>query len=572
MSEAVIEKRSGLQRVLDAVERAGNKVPHPVIIFLVLIALIIVLSHVFYLAGSSVTFDQAAVSEQVEPSGEELIGDEAYQSPDPEVEQVTVEAQSLLSADGIRFLFTSPVANFNGFGVVGLIMVAMIGVGLAEEVGLIAAFIKRLVKVTPRRFITFSIVLLGVLSSIATDAGYLVLIPLAAAVFHSLGRHPLAGLAAAFAGVGGGFGVNLLITPVDGMLAEITNEAIADPAQHVSITGNLYFSIVSTLVVAVVATILTEKFVEPRLGPYREDEELPDGVPAEAAGVPVGAEPEGDARAGDGGGAVTTETSGGGAASGELTAAERRGLRFAFWGLLGVTALVLLLTVPSWGPLRNPETGSLIEDSPLMGSIIFLILLYFFVMGLCYGKGARTINGSMDVINPMTKTIAGLAGLFFLLLVISQFIAYFNYSQLGTIAAVNMADALESAGLPTVWLIVGLIVVTAVIDIFIGGVVPKWAIFAPIFVPLFVQLGISPDVAVAAYRVGDSPINIVTPLMPYFALIVIFAERYRKKVGVGSIISLMLPYTVVLLVVWTALLVVWYLLGIPLGPGGTIYL
>jgi aminobenzoyl-glutamate transport protein len=572
MSEAVIEKRSGLQRVLDAVERAGNKVPHPVIIFLVLIALIIVLSHVFYLAGSSVTFDQAAVSEQVEPSGEELIGDEAYQSPDPEVEQVTVEAQSLLSADGIRFLFTSPVANFNGFGVVGLIMVAMIGVGLAEEVGLIAAFIKRLVKVTPRRFITFSIVLLGVLSSIATDAGYLVLIPLAAAVFHSLGRHPLAGLAAAFAGVGGGFGVNLLITPVDGMLAEITNEAIADPAQHVSITGNLYFSIVSTLVVAVVATILTEKFVEPRLGPYREDEELPDGVPAEAAGVPVGAEPEGGVHAEPDGGEVPTETNGGAAASGELTASERRGLRFAFWGLLGVTALVLLLTIPSWGPLRNPETGSLVEDSPLMGSIIFLILLYFFVMGLCYGKGAGTINGSMDVINPMTKTIAGLAGLFFLLLVISQFIAYFNYSQLGTIAAVNMADALESAGLPTVWLIVGLIVVTAVIDIFIGGVVPKWAIFAPIFVPLFVQLGISPDVAVAAYRVGDSPINIVTPLMPYFALIVIFAERYRKKVGVGSIISLMLPYTVVLLVVWTALLVVWYLLGIPLGPGGTIYL
>ncbi|WP_435737277.1 AbgT family transporter [Cellulosimicrobium sp. PMB13] len=581
MSETAVVKRSGLQRVLDGIERAGNKVPHPVIIFLVLIALIIVLSHVFYLAGSSVTFEQAAVSEQVEPSGEELIGDEEYQSPDPEVEQVTVEAESLLTADGIRFIFTSPVANFNGFGVVGLIMVAMIGVGLAEEVGLIGAFIKRLVKVTPRRFVTFSIVLLGVLSSIATDAGYLVLIPLAAAVFHSLGRHPLAGLAAAFAGVGGGFGVNLLITPVDGMLAEITNEAIADPAQHVSITGNLYFSIVSTLVVAVTATILTEKFVEPRLGVYREDEELPDGIPAEAAGVPVGAEPVASTDPGADGGTVAPATGGGaasggaasgGAASGQLTAAEQRGLRFAFWGLVGVTAFVLLLTLPSWGPLRNPETGSLVEDSPLMGSIIFLILLYFFVMGLCYGKGAGTIKGSMDVINPMTKTVAGLAGLFFLLLVISQFIAYFTYSQLGTIAAVNMADALENAGLPTVWLIVGLILVTAVIDIFIGGVVPKWAIFAPIFVPLFVQLGISPDVAVAAYRVGDSPINIVTPLMPYFALIVIFAERYRKKVGVGSIISLMLPYTVVLLVVWTALLLVWYLLGIPLGPGSTIYL
>jgi aminobenzoyl-glutamate transport protein len=193
-------------------------------------------------------------------------------------------------------------------------------------------------------------------------------------------------------------------------------------------------------------------------------------------------------------------------------------------------------------------------------------------MGLAYGKGAGTIHSSMDVINPMTKTIAGLSGLIFLLLVISQFIAYFNYSNLGTIAAVNMADTLEAANLSTVWLILGLIAMTAIIDIFIGGVVPKWAIFAPVFVPLFIQLGISPDLAMAAYRVGDSPVNVATPLMPYFALIVIFAERYRKKVGVGSVISLMLPYTVVLLITWSALLVVWYLLGIPLGPGASIYL
>jgi aminobenzoyl-glutamate transport protein len=548
-------KRTVMQRVLDGVERAGNRVPHPVIIFLILIGLLIVGSHIAYLAGSEVTFEQASVSEQVEPSGEELIGDGSYQSAEPDVEQVTVKAQSLLTADGIRFIFTTPVSNFNDFGVVGLIMVAMIGVGLAEEVGLIGAFIKRLIKITPRRLVTFAIVLLGVLSSIATDAGYLVLIPLAAAVFHSLGRHPLAGLAAAFAGVGGGFGVNMLITPADGMLAEITNESIANPAQHVSITGNLYFGIISTILITLTAVFITERIVEPRLGVYRREEELPDGIPAEASGVPTGHEE--DHPGGD---------------TGELTAAERKGLRWALWGLLGVTAVMLVLTLPSWGPLRNPETGSLIEDSPLMGSIIFLILVYFFVMGLCYGKGAGTIHGSADVINPMTKTIAGLSGLFFLLLVISQFIAYFNYSQLGTIAAVNMADSLESAGLPTVWLIVGLVLITAVIDIFIGGIVPKWAIFAPIFIPLFIQLGIAPDVAVAAYRVGDSPINIVTPLMPYFALIVVFAERYRKKAGVGSIISLMLPYTAALLVIWTGLLVAWYLLGIPLGPGGSINL
>lgn len=521
MSQAeVVAKPSPLQGVLDWIERVGNKVPHPVIIFLILIAFIMLLSAAFQAAGSTVTFEQAQIG------AEEPI-------------TVTVAAQSLLDADGLRFVFTSPVANFNNFGVVGVIVVAMIGVGMAEEVGLIASFIKRLVKVTPPRAITFIIVLLGVLSSIATDAGYLVLIPLSAAVFLSLGRHPLAGLAAAFAGVGGGFAVNVLITPVDGMLAEITNEAIADPANHVAITGNLFFGIVSTLLVTVVVTLLTEKFVEPRLGAYHPSE-----------GPETADEPP----------------------SGELSAEEKNGLRWAFWGFLGTTAVVLALSLPPNALLRNPETGSLIEDSPLLNSIIFLILVYFFVMGLCYGKGAGTIKGSMDVINPMTKTIAGLSGLIFLLLVISQFIAYFNYSNLGTIAAVNMADTLEAANLSTVWLILGLIAMTAVIDIFIGGVVPKWAIFAPVFVPLFIQLGISPDLAMAAYRVGDSPVNVATPLMPYFALIVIFAERYRRKVGVGSVISLMLPYTVVLLITWSALLVVWYLLGIPLGPGASIYL
>ena len=254
MSQAeVVAKPSPLQGVLDWIERVGNKVPHPVIIFLILIAFIMVLSAAFQAAGSTVTFEQAQIGAE-------------------EPVTVTVAAQSLLDADGLRFVFTSPVANFNNFGVVGVIVVAMIGVGMAEEVGLIASFIKRLVKVTPPRAITFIIVLLGVLSSIATDAGYLVLIPLAAAVFLSLGRHPLAGLAAAFAGVGGGFAVNVLITPVDGMLAEITNEAIADPANHVAITGNLFFGIVSTLLVTVVVTLLTEKFVEPRLGVYHPSE------------------------------------------------------------------------------------------------------------------------------------------------------------------------------------------------------------------------------------------------------------------------------------------------------------
>ncbi|GAA3793429.1 AbgT family transporter [Cellulomonas soli] len=542
MTAEAVERPSRIDRMLGGIERAGNKVPHPVMIFLALIALILVLSHVFYLAGSEVSYEQAVVTTDV--GSEASLGEDIVEGDEPVTETVTVAAKSLLTADGLRFIFTSPVANFNNFGVVGVIVVAMIGVGFAEATGLIGAFIKRLVKVTPRRFITFSVVLLGVLSSIATDAGYLVLIPLAAAVFYSLGRHPLAGLAAAFAGVGGGFGVNLLITPADGMLTEITNESIPNPADHVAITGNIYFGIVSTILIAVLATWVTEKIVEPRLGRYDAQAEAPD-----------------PSVLGDGS-----------ASEHELTAPEKRGLRFAGWGLLGVTAVVLALSLPPNAVLRNPETGSLLEGSPLMSSIIFLILVYFFVMGLCYGKGAGTVKGSMDVIDPMTKTIAGLAGLIFLLLVISQFIAYFNYSNLGTIAAVNMADVLEAAGLHPVWLLLGFVLMTAVIDIFIGGVVPKWAIFAPIFVPLFIQLGLAPELALAAYRVGDSPINIVTPLMPYFALIVIFAEKYHRKTGVGSIISLMLPYTVVLMVAWTALLIVWYLIGLPLGPGAPVTL
>lgn len=542
MTSEAVERPSRLDRMLGAVERAGNKVPHPVMIFLALIALVLVLSHVFYLAGSEVTYEQAVVTTEVD--NEASLGEEIVEGPVPETETVTVAARSLLTADGLRFIFTSPVSNFNDFGVVGVIVVAMIGVGFAESTGLIGAFIKRLVKVTPRRFITLIVVFLGVLSSIATDAGYLVLIPLAAAVFYSLGRHPLAGLAAAFAGVGGGFGVNLLITPADGMLTEITNESIPNPADHMAITGNIYFGIVSTILVTLLATWVTEKVVEPRLGAYDAAAEAPDPTVL------------GDDHASEH----------------DLTPAERRGLRFAGWGLLGVTAVVLALSLPPNAVLRNPETGSLLEGSPLMGSIIFLILVYFFVMGLCYGKGAGTVNGTMDVINPMTKTIAGLAGLIFLLLVISQFIAYFTYSNLGTIAAVTMADGLEAAGLHPVWLLLGFVLMTALVDVFIGGVVPKWAIFAPIFVPLFIQLGLSPELALAAYRVGDSPINIVTPLMPYFALIVIFAEKYHRKTGVGSIISLMLPYTAVLVVGWTLLLVVWYLLGLPLGPGAPVHL
>jgi len=543
MTESAAPQHTFLGRILDGIERAGNKVPHPAIIFVALIAGVIVLSQILYIAGASVTYEvvapPAVAATQGYPSDSSVVvpvvpPNYQYHVGDETVQTQTTAVRGLLTADGIRFMFTSPVANFNNFGVVGIILVAMLGVGLAEEAGLIGALIRLLVRRSPRRLITFIIVLIGILSSVATDAGYLVLIPLAAAAFHSMGRHPLAGLAAGFAGVGAAFGVNLLIAPIDGILTEVTNESISlvDPSRTIDVTANFFFAVVSTFLLAIIITLMTEKVIEPRLGAYR-------------------------------GGAVAEPTD-------VVPAEESRGLRYALYGLLGSLAFVLLFTLPPGAPLRNPETGAIFGDSPFMTAILVVISLLFGVAGYCYGKGAHTITGSVAAINAVVKTYAGLAGLIFLLLIIAQFIAFFNYTNIATVLAVVLADALETAGLGPIPLIVGFVLVTALLDIIIPGVIPKWAIFAPIFIPLFLRLGIAPQLVLAAYRVGDSPFNVITPLMAYFAVIVVFAQRYEKTAGVGTIVALMIPYSLVILVTWTIFLVVWFLLGIPLGPGAPV--
>jgi aminobenzoyl-glutamate transport protein len=253
-------------------------------------------------------------------------------------------------------------------------------------------------------------------------------------------------------------------------------------------------------------------------------------------------------------------------------AAQARGLRLALYGFLVVLAVLLVLTVPSNGILRNPETGSLVEDSPLMDGLIFLIMLIFLVTGLCYGAGAATLKGSKAAMEAITKTFAGLGGLIFMLLVIAQFIAYFNYTNMATVAAVKMADGLESANIGPLWLLIGFIVVTLILDLIIPGVIPKWAIFAPVFVPLFLRLGVAPQTVLAAYRVGDSPANVITPLMVYLPFIVLLAQKYKKEAGVGTVVSLMIPYTLIIAVAWTLFFVAWYLLGIPLGPGAPVEL
>ena len=472
----------------------------------------ILLSHLFHWLGTTVTY--------------EVINPQTHS-----VEKATAAVNSLLTADGIRFMLTSMVRNFTNFGPVGIILVVMIGVGVAEQAGLINALIKKIVIVTPRKAVTWILVTLGVLASIAADAGYLVLIPLGAAAFLSLGRHPLAGLAAAFAGVAAVFGVNFLIVPIDPILTEITNDAIhmLNPTHSIDLTANFYFGVVSSLVLIVVCTIITERFVEPRLGAYRGE------IPAESN---EGVSPE-----------------------------ESRGLKLALYALVVSIVIIALLTFPPGAPLRNPETGAIVGNSPFMNSLIVLIMLVFLSIGVAYGIGAETITSSVDGINAVTKTFASLSGLIFLLFVISQFLAYFNYSNMATIVAVNMGDALEHANLGTIPLMLGFITVTGIVGMLIVGAIPKWALLAPIFVPLFMRLGVAPEAVLAAYRVADSPPNVVTPLMRYFALIVVFAQRYDKNAGVGTVVAMMLPYAVVISVVWIMLFLVWQLLGLPFGPG-----
>lgn len=502
-------ENSKLDKLLNGVERLGNKVPHPAIIFLALIGIVIILSQIFSMMGQSVTYDSLNLE-----TGK--------------FEVTTIFVRSLLSADGLRFMLTTPVANLMSFQALGVTIVAMVGVGFAEDVGLIGAMIRKLVKVVPQRSLTAVLVFLGVLSSIASDAGYLVLIPLGAAVFYKVGRHPLAGLSASFAGVSAGFGVNIIVTPIDGMLTEILNDAIhiINPVYTVNLMANFYFNVASTISIVIVCTIVNEKIIEPRLGNYKAPEII----------------------------------------ESDENENEEKGLKAAFWAFVSVLIGILLLTIPSWGPLRDPETLELIGNTPFMDSIVALILLLFLVPGIFFGKAIGKVKSSVDIVNPIVKVISNLGGLIFLLLIISQFIAYFNFTNLGTVWAVSSADAIEAMNMSSLELLLSFLGLTIILDFVLVGAVPKFAILTPIFVPLLYQLGVAPEAVLAAYRVGDSPLNVITPLMPYFALIVTFASKYDKKTGIGTIVSLMLPHALILLFLWIILFIAFYVVHIPLGP------
>ncbi|MGP7959445.1 AbgT family transporter [Sanguibacter sp. A247] len=529
------------------IERVGNKVPDPTLMFVYLIALIAVISAIGSWAGVSVTDDVVVPVPRDEFSqiNEHLGGTwsiydsvtgEPAEVPEFIVTQQTFEIRNLLSAEGVRHFFSSFVDNFAGFGVVAVVLIAMGGVGVAEHAGMMGALIRRIVKIAPRRWLAAILIGVGVLSSVVTDAGYLILVPLAAAAFLTVGRHPLAGLAAAFGAVGAVFGVNVLITPSDSMLTEVTNGVLeAAGMETIEVTQNLYFAIVSSIVLTVVTLLVTVFITERRLGPYDR---------AELAVASIDEEID--------------------------EAAEIRGLRAA--GIaLGIFAVVIaLLTLVPNAPLRDAETGQIIGTTPFMASLVFIISLAFLVCGIAYGRAAKTLTGGSAVVGAIGKTFGSLGGLLVMFLMIAQFIALFNWSNLPTVAAVSAAELLEQANVPAIVLLIAFIVVIVLLDFILPGLVPKWVIFAPVFIPIFASLDVAPQTLLAAYRVGDSPVNVLTPLMVYLPFMVTVAQRYKKDAGIGTIIALMIPYATWILLSWTALFAAWFYLGIPWGPGSPV--
>jgi aminobenzoyl-glutamate transport protein len=499
--------RRGLTaRFLDTVEGVGNRLPDPVTLFVILILIVMVGSLAGQLTGVSA----------VHPGT-----------------QQPITAVSLFSAEQVRRILTEMPQTFAAFPPLGMVLLVMLGIGVAERSGLIETALRGFVRSVPPQLITASIVLAGMLSSLAVDAGYVVLIPLGAVIFLGVGRHPLAGLAAAFAGVSAGFSANLSLTGLDPLLAGFTTPAaqLLDPGYVVFPTANWYLMAALVPVFTLVGTVVTERVIEPRLGSYRGE-----GQPVESPA--------------------------------DLTPGQRKGL----WAAGAVALLCVIgiaaLAIPADGVLRDPEGELLVQQlAPLMNSIVGLMFFVFLLPGLAYGIVTGTIKRDRDVARMTSDTMGTLGAYIVLAFAAAHLVAFFNWSNLGVITAISGAGFLESVGFTGAPLIVTFVIVSAFLNLFIGSASAKWAIMAPIFVPMLMLMGYSPELTQGAYRIGDSFTNVLTPLLPYFPLVIVFAQKYDREAGLGTIISAMLPYSVAFGVSGIVMLVVWMLFGIPLGPG-----
>lgn len=517
------QKRGAFTRFLDTVEWLGNLLPHPVTLFAILSLVILFLSWVLSLFGVSV----------LDPRPDGTAGRAA---------DGMITVINLLDAEGLRRIVTNLVTNFTGFVPLGTVLVAMLGVGIAERSGLLTAAIKSMVLGAPKNLVTVVIVFAAVMSNTASEMGYVVVIPLAAAIFYALGRHPLAGLAAAFAGVSGGYSANLLLGTVDPLLAGITQESaqLIHPGYEVHAAVNWYFMIVSTFLVTALGWFVTAKIVEPKLGPY-------DSSKMDEDGQTVSMEP--------------------------ISAQERRALKWAGLTALGIALLIAAMVVPSGGWLRLPGVDDTLSSlRPFLSGIVVLVAVFFAVPGIVYGAMTGTIRNDRDVIDAMAKSMSTMGLYIVLVFFAAQFVAFFNWSQLGQVMAVVGSNALEVIGLTGPLVFLAFIVICAIINLSLGSASAQWAVTAPIFVPMLMLIGYSPEVIQAAYRIGDSVTNIITPMMSYFGLIMAFAARYQKDMGVGTLIAMMLPYTIVFFIGWTSLFFLWvFVLGLPVGPGSPTY-
>jgi aminobenzoyl-glutamate transport protein len=495
-------KKTLIGSMLNVVERVGNALPHPATLFGLFALLVIVLSGITDLLNLSVK--HPGTGEMIQPV-------------------------NLLTVDGLHRILVEMVNNFTGFAPLGVVLVAMLGIGIAEATGFIGTALRLMVLKSPKKILTFVIVLAGILSNTASEVGYVLLIPLAAIIFIAINRHPITGMAAAFAGVSGGYSANLLLGAIDPLLAGLSQEAaqIIDTSYQVNPACNYYFMVVSTFFIAFTGTWVTEKIVSPRLGEY------------------AGSEKKEEMK--------------------NLSHEEKKGLKYALFAFIALALLLLAGTVPANGFLRDPATGSLLH-SPFMDGIVTIIFLAAAITGIAYGIGAGTIKSDADVMKGMAKSMETLAMYIVLVFFAAQFVAYFRWTNLGLIFAIEGAKLLEASDLGPITLMLSFIFLTAFINLFMGSASAKWTVMAPVFIPMFMLLGISPELTQMVYRIGDSVTNIISPMMSYFALIVAFIQKYDKNAGIGTVVATMLPYTIAFLIVWSALMIVWMLLGIPVGP------
>lgn len=506
---SVSGRKNWVSRFLDRVELAGNRLPDPLTLFVLLALGVVLASAVLSWLGVQV----------LHPADGRIVA-----------------PQNLLEQSQLRRMMTEMVKNFVNFPPLGLVLVTMMGIGVAERSGLVAASLRQLALMVPKWALTGTLVFAGVMSSMAADAGYVVLTPLGAVLFAGFGRHPIAGLAAAFAGVSGGFSANLLLTSLDPLLSGISTSAaqIVDPGYVVQATANYYFMVASVVMLTVVGTFVTTRIVEPRLGSWQAPEDLK---------------------------ALSSHIVG-------LDAREKRGL---FWALS--VGLVYLLGV---GALTIP-VGSLFHDAehglkPFYESLVPLIMMGFLLCGVSYGLITRSIRSDKDLVRMSSETMSAMGGYIVLAFTAAQFVAYFSWSNIGLMTAIGGAGFLKSLGFTGMPLIITFIGVCSVVNIFIGSASAKWAVMGPVFVPMLMMMGYTPELTQAAYRIGDSVSNIVSPLLPYFPIIITFALKYDKRAGIGTLISTMLPYSILFGLAWVLMLIIWVLLGIPLGPGAPAYL